>query len=761
MDMAYEGPFTVTYDGGTDMFTPYRISTASISFIGSNYMDDIFPSKATDTSVKLYNNDTNEVVWQGYIKANIYDCGYEKENEEITLEASDGLAALQYINYSDIDSTGGASSFETARIHTAYDIIKNMCKKVGINSIYVQACKKKSSGDYIYIDDLMISEKNFYSSDTDEPWKCSEVLSEISKYLGFTAIQIRDSLYLYDYAEFKASSTATFLKYTLATDTKVGTNINIYGSAELSEDYMENGGSISFFPVYNKATVKDSLYTIEDIFPNFLDADGEDVTYRLGDSSKVIMATRPTTPFKYTNKKREKKTESDDATFDFPIKLLDCKGWKSQYWSGNTSGGLDFKRLTQDMLKSESAVTRYIGGTIIEKAQIRASHKYYDVEGTPSFDRALFLRCDGRMVTDAEFGYDRWQSDEWINQVSGLCQYCISGDSLTDYITLFKSSGDYRLSCPVDSADTYMVMNVSAMWERYPQPYINSEWASEGLSYDYSAQYTYHYPPILNFILQCGNQYYNGQEWQTEQCGFRVPMEHSSEEKKKNNVTYSVNTGDDWNSEKKNYNNIIWLNWSTDKGYKISLKGLKDKTGKLTLSFLTPNSLVSFEGPNITPEELMAAYMSRYTINGAVWITNFSLTMAKDGSPAGETDVVYENVIDEENINELDEEEFRITTNAFGTKPSYSTALWSDGSYCDGWKQSGTGNEVMIAEQQWIAKAMAQYSIPTMSLELTLGDDILPIARITEGHTGKNYAATATEIDFATDAQSIKMVELH
>lgn len=760
--MAYNEPFIATWESDENPFAPSRKSTANMKFIHTSYMDDCFPNNATETSVRLIEDSTGNVKWQGFLKPNVYDMGFEKENEELSLDASDAIAALQYRQYKSINHN---SNWDGSGMATVYDILKNIFKDLGISKIYWAQDKRDNDGNFLYSTDIVISEKNFYSSDNNEAWKCDEVLDEICKYMGVTAMQVEDAIYLIDFSEYKTHSMISFKIYDLSNDSTTSLIQGIEAYADTPEAYMLNGADISFSPAYNKATVKASLYTPDNVLPDMFSNNENDVTYRLGDSSKVIQAKRPTNPFKFTNKKGEEKTDSDDATFAFPIKLLDVKGWESLYYSANTDGSLSYKVISENEYNSESAVTKYIGGTIIDRAQVKASHKYYDVAGTPSFDRGLFLRCDGHMIQDNEFGYDLWKTDEWQRQVSGMCQYVISGATLDKYNTLFSTFGDYRLGCPADSGDTYLVMNITAIWERYPQPYVNSDWSSEGLSYTNNNIYTRHYTPVMNFILQCGDQYYNGKEWQDTRCGFRIPFEHSTEDKVKKidnfNETFAAATGDDWNKEMRSYNNILWVNWSTDKGFKISMRGLRDRSGKVYLSFLNPNALVSFQGDGALPEDYMRVYTSKYTIHGAVWVTDFSLTIARDGSPAEDTDIVYENVIDLANVNELEEVTFKVNTAVKGSKPSYSFAEKATGGWFNGWTQTSTGSEMLCPEEQWIQKQVEHFSVPRRSIKLTLSTDVLPYGRVHEGWTGKEYAVMGTEIDYANVRQTITMKEMN
>ena len=364
--MAYNEPFIATWESDENPFAPSRKSTAKMKFIHTSYMDDSFPNNATETNVRLIEDSTGQIKWQGFLKPNVYDMGFEKENEELSLDASDAIAALQYRQYKSINYN---NNWDGSGMATVYDILKNIFKDLGITKIYWAQDKRDADGNFLYPTDIVISEKNFYSSDNNEPWKCDEVLDEICKYVGVTAMQVEDAIYLIDFSEYKTHSMISFLIYDLSNDSTTALIQGIEGNADTPEAYMLNGADISFSPAYNKATVKASLYTPDNVLPDIFSNDENDVAYRLGDSSKIIQAKRPTNPFKYTNKKGEVKTDSDDATFAFPIKLLDCKGWESWYYSANTDGSFSYKVLSENEYNSESAVTQYIGGTILDRAQ--------------------------------------------------------------------------------------------------------------------------------------------------------------------------------------------------------------------------------------------------------------------------------------------------------------------------------------------------------------------------------------------------------
>ena len=93
--MAYNEPFVTTWESDENPFAPSRKCTAQMKFVHTSYMDDSFPNNATETSVRLIEDSTGQIKWQGFLKPNVYDMGFEKEDEELSLDASDAIAALQ------------------------------------------------------------------------------------------------------------------------------------------------------------------------------------------------------------------------------------------------------------------------------------------------------------------------------------------------------------------------------------------------------------------------------------------------------------------------------------------------------------------------------------------------------------------------------------------------------------------------------------------------------------------------------------------
>lgn len=333
--LAGDNPFVVTYDTSKTPFDPIRYSRASINVVADEKFLDVFSEQAQGTQVILTNEDNNSVEWVGYLTSNLLSvpdisCGAET----FALEAQDCLSTLEYYDYK---LEGSAKT-----IVTFGQIFAQILRKCNLyRYAYMDASLKRVTGsttqygDRIPLLQLSISEQNFFSSDTDEPWNLREVLEEMCKYLGYTAIQYKNRLYLHD-NQYWADATWQGDRTSLGghnyfvwrrEDVTSGpvwyfsyiqaANASYVSGVTLSQDLIRGtGADISLETLYNKIQVKDSFYEIDHFVPDLY----EDVylNNRLGDFWKCNNITR-TGKFKYINKggwiKKEDKDESEHVYY--------------------------------------------------------------------------------------------------------------------------------------------------------------------------------------------------------------------------------------------------------------------------------------------------------------------------------------------------------------------------------------------------------------------------------------------------------------
>ena len=125
-----------------------------------------------------------------------------------------------------------------------------------------------------------------------------------------------------------------------------------------------------------------------------------------------------------------------------------------------------------------------------------------------------------------------------------------------------------------------------------------------------------------------------------------------------------------------------------------------------------------------------------------------------------ETDTIYSNVINEDNVKEFSDIEFKICT--WDNKmlnysaPAYYTG--SDYKFIDTLTNSAL-NLTERSENQLINRIVNQYTDPAIKLELNLGTDIKPYTLITEPVLGKTMIVNSISYDYRYDKATVNVVE--
>lgn len=348
--LAGDSPVVVTYDTSNTPFEPIRFSRASINVVADEKFLDIFSSEAQGTGVEIRRHIEGsawDTVWYGYLTPNLLNmpedsCG----KETFTLEAQDALSTLENYNYALIG--------ERKSIVTLQQVLRQIAIKCGVAVQYLaidsaignHKVDGSSSSYYSYPETLFISEQNFFSSDTDEPWNLKEVLEEICRYFGMTAIQSGRWLYLYDtqshandtWVGESAATPIRWYRYASYTDYNSRSTVNSQRDCKcftLSQDLIRGtGADISLEPIYNKIQVKDSFYEIDHFIPDIYEDNL--LTNKLGDFWRCNQVGNSKT-YKYINKKgKSAKEETNEADHVYYVRKFNHQDYTSIYRDKNT-----------------------------------------------------------------------------------------------------------------------------------------------------------------------------------------------------------------------------------------------------------------------------------------------------------------------------------------------------------------------------------------------------------------------------------------
>lgn len=681
--LAGDNPFTVRYEAAQTPFEPVLKSTATITIVHNSYLEDVLSPYAHGTRVSVTRNNgtSDEIVWDGYLTPKVYNQGYDDCFENIELEAADCLTSLQYYDY----------EVEDIPVMKTLDTILNqiVSKCENIDRYYWGETKHHPNGTMVKPDDLSISEVNFFSSDTDKVWNLYQVLEEICRYMGFNVFYHpyggKNCIWFLDKWALSRSRNANAFYYQ---PNQEGEPFIFAGMTSFTSPLVSlneksiggNGADISFEPVYNKATVRDNFYFVEDWLPGIFDDD--------------YLANRITPCYRYNEYKIVGLTD-EDKKHNYYQRPLSHKYWKSIYRDSSDN----VVNLSPDALATSGIVSDYRGATIVEMGTIGVPEKAanestitwrYGYTYEPSkIDYKQYL------CISEKGGIDLFRSNQYQTNISGS--------------TVFKIT-DFP-SQVVPSQNAYLIINFDSIFEKFPgRPYINPEWDTNPPSWgNNNSKYVHASFPI---ILKIGDKYWDGYtgEWTTEPKYFVIKYNRGYTTQKSN----WDNENPKPNTTEKTLNSVSWSFGIDAEGYLIPLNGV-NMSEPVSVTFCTPT------------RQWVDANEGNPEYNAYCWLSDISFKIAEpqQDSQYNDNDIVYENVIDEDAVNEYEEITFKITTATKNTKPAYSNmAVYLNGTWrpLEGLFDSSL-EVVQTPEANLVEKIVTQYSTPTKKINITLKDN--------------------------------------
>lgn len=249
-------PFVVSIDDERFLYTPMRLSTASIRIVGSDYLQELYSTDYQQFRVTLLCD--NVVTWCGFVKPEVYTQEYTSMVFELELECVSSLLSLDNISYSkkNTDALDFVSLFDLVK--RAISASNGRYQSVFLPHVYAKS-KSDFSASANVLSSMTLSEQNLFDEDKN-PMKWSGVIEEICKFLNWTCCDWCGSLYFLD-ADHKGQYrqySPDFNSYTYVSFNEL--RVNDIGFSGANHTLEIIGG-------YNKATVKCSNYSIGDVFP--------------------------------------------------------------------------------------------------------------------------------------------------------------------------------------------------------------------------------------------------------------------------------------------------------------------------------------------------------------------------------------------------------------------------------------------------------------------------------------------------------------
>lgn len=724
--LAGEQPFVVRYNTSETPFDPVRTSTASINIVYSRYLEDALSNCAQDTKVELLDitsGETPVTMWVGYLTPKVYDAGYDSCFESFNLEAADCISSLQYVDYTETNGGG---------IVSIRDIMAQICNATGELEGFCWTRSKKVGTAIMLPQNLKISEHNFQFNDVDEEWKLRDVLEEICRYFGFTCLQYGKRMYLIDYQYLEVNTDVYVTWYMKANNYTQGTTAHLDGQyTVVKSSYLSNGATISFEPVYNKVVVNANIYAADEFIPNPFD-DKYLTNRRSADDFYANFEVTPITPDKASYphgstwyslgfEQNYVDEKSGDTQYRYFQRLYDHQYWDSVY---SYESGIPVYPET-----SGTGITRtYRGGTLVDLGVVRKNYR----------------SDSGQWIVPSKLDYTRYLC---------ICQKHNNDKTGMDSV-VFKLKDGFK-SRLMMSENSFLVLNCSAIFERHPRRnYINPDWENTESTTNWMAAGRWRNSISRpRFRIHIGDKGWSSSQNQWVSAG--TVYDYCSPTMRWDEDNHSF-----WNKEIEILNNVSWEDKVNCEGIKIPLSGV-DTTQVITFEFLNPAP--SFYGNTGNPN-----FENKfYETNAYCWISDFSLKCVQEGQDedGNDSDVVYENVIDECSVNNMAEIGVKLTTYVDSVKPSYSHVIYGTTAntfLTEVLEESLANTQAQKPEENIIQKYVHQYSTPTKRISLTLNTGIKPFQRLL-GVDVENptipYVQLGSEIDYRKGRQTITTIE--
>lgn len=763
-DLQFSGtPFTTSMSESDDIiYKPAKYQGGTIGLLsqGTDYLFDLYTSDPQGRKVTVIDF-TNQVAWVGYITPSLYDIGYAKAVEPLSVDCVDGLSTLSYYKYEPIGAEAG--------IHSLLDIIRHCVAKCGCYStiIYYDTTTIDGNGAEVTAGGYM-SESDFIrfdaaETDNKDTKTYQEVLESVCQWLGVTAVAQGDAVYLMDYDEFIRASGSVSGK---VVDVSTGTVTSLLQSVSdyliTGESYANSSTHLSLDNVYNKVSVVDDLKTFDAVLIDYF----QDVTNITADDPDIVADHWRGQVGEYVQPGNGDNMlvmirSVDGVQNSTAYNAIFAKYYKSPYYK--------FYRYTGS---SNTATTTYDNAM--------------NFTDTKKFNGAALVRMDVQRLENTDF------VGNWIdNVITGqtplstldeiLANNEISSIQLSDYIFMMNhktTAGDnithisnadiasypyFETTTPIGAtsffggANAYLVIQGTIIWHddnndltsfrnnsSYPIP--DGEVDIDHGRYKIDASKAY-----LLCKLQWGTKYWNGESWTSTNSTFKVFFEKDNV---RNDAIMFKNVP--------LVNTVSWRIGTDEKGYLIPMPqsgAIVGATPKLTV---------------YKPMDFSSYYETRFMA-----LKDFKITpIIADPtySDNADKDTVYTNVINLASASELDDISFTTCTYD-NKKPNYNSVAYIgvDGEYYytdtvthrslsalaagtvreDGSVSAGELRE----EEMTVLKVTNQYSAPSKILDLSLNSDIGMLGIAYESNLDTRFVVDKIDRDYKHRIYTVRLIE--
>lgn len=828
-----QSPFVATISSEEDkhLYSPLKCGGATVGIITESYIPDLYNGQAKGVKVSLTNETDNKLEWVGYVTPTVYSQGFEYFIEPLEIECVDGIAVLKNVKYqSDVDADGNPiRDFKTFSQLIAFCLNQAECYKNLYITDNVQMTSQTASESVI--ERFRLSESNLFDKkdDVNEPdedvaWSCYEVLFEICQFLGYTLITDGEDVIILDYDAIRKGNNSYF-KYTLGGNdlknpTKVTLNYNYFIDGEA---YSKGGTNIEMSAVYNKVTVVDEFYE----YGSDEDPVEKNITAQTDPrfSEKYIEGIVNGNWYDTCDIIHEvDELTGENMTYEITVHKMHATKWYYTIVKFYTHSKYKFHRYSWGLPRPE--IPREYDGVGYMINERGASYmKVCHIElGDDTEWHKSFLYKDRDNLRN--YSEDR-RREEWVrllnNKLSNLSYTpCIVMMNGNQGVNGHIQCASYQQTVEFVQAvnDNYKRLNIDRSLPLPHEPYQDylfweyddsnpaiygsknayllikgtitthdewwNPWAMNNGAQNGDLKYEKKQKDINGMFCWCkmsiGDQWYNGDTWQSEECFFRLYWYAGINEKMgADNFNYSdgVNL----------FPCIFNQHWVTryfdkdiplyrydvsdfvigEEGYYVKCPTEGNLNGRLHFEMYCPRDIWNSSKWDKKVDECAGRYWTCVQV-----LKNFEIVgKINNGGSLGDnsaldSDTVYTNVISNGAVEEMDEINFKITT--FDNKnPSYSTVDYIDetgnAQFVDqtfnkaNYSKEGSS---MRQEEHLVFKLVTQYEDPHLIYNCNIHLDIQP--KLYGLYTNKTldeqtFIIDEIEKDYKFNSASLKLIE--
>lgn len=776
--------------------------TSDITIFDFKYNDNSFSFVQVDGESAIYNVDNEwlwsddictlskeiiaEVEWTGYATPNTYNQDFNNLEDELQLECIDGLSTLQYYKYTEVMYNNGKINSSIRRVVSFIDIINKLlylcdCYK----NFYMSTANVRTlSQSELLASVLYISECNFFDDDEEKTdkenaWTCQDVLEELCKFLGVTAIAEKDSVYFVDYDAIKNKKNSYMQLPVLKPNnngyyTGSGNMVNLNDSKEIvAEDFKDAATTITSDNTYNKITVKDNLNTFDYVLPDLFDDGGINIT---GDESSITYDATGNDGYKqYTSETEIALAGEDKVEFikHYYVRYhksgnkapLSCGVWM-QFWDA-PKWKLNTYTVSNKTLVYNQDITDF--GTIV----------YSDLQkNIGAFPIKYMVNALGADNSDEQndknttkINYSKAIALTWHNTDLGS-ETSLNMDS-NNYLAdtyrnypFLESPDSYTNEYFLGGQNTYLLFTGQVIVQDRKDLMFPLGQSTDESRNDISSVGCY-----IDCQAKCGDYYYNDQKdssgniigWQTTPCYFKLPFMTSDSLKTAQEV---------FGNELSITNNVGWRTGINEDGYSIKLPD-NVKSGNISVKICNPYKIYNekyFKPPYEPIYRTDVIFLKDFKVKAVTVSQNNDI----------DSDTEYSLITNSDYVQELDDIEFKVCTYD-NKKPNYSCVTYKDGNgefkYLDRYYHTALSydTEVLDAElydrdqipngslrsESWLVyKCWKQYRESHLKIELTAKNDIQLYSLVTVRlFPDKEFIVDNINRDYRFDTATYTLIE--